>query len=211
MRILAGAAVALILSSALVLVGCGDDDDSDSAPTPTITPQMATPTPTPEEEEPGHVEAMIGSHHAGGGELHAHYEFEPPIPLPFSECLGGSGANCEGGTALYLAGNPGLDSTEEDMPEESLYTLTDGTAVRFTIVSIAPQLSMRLEGVTLDSAGDSVVLGEVPFHADAETVLALPGGEPPTTEFAVTYTLSAQGYETSAEHTLTFVAAAAEE
>jgi hypothetical protein len=100
-----------------------------------------------------------------------------------------------------------------DDAAESLYSLSDGVPVTLEITAIDADLSVRIEDVTLDSAGDSIVLGETPdFHADALTQFVAPGGPPPDHELSLSFVLktSAPQYAGSDELTLHFVAVAGE-
>jgi hypothetical protein len=160
-----------------------------------------------------HAELSIASSSEGSGQLVGHFEFdsERPIALFFSECLGGTGDDCEGGTVLYSTANPGFSPLEMDHPTESLYTLADGVPITVEVAAIDEGLSVRIEEVTLDSPGDSVVLGEAPhFHADALTQLVAPGGGLPDHELGFSFVLktSAPQYTGSDELTVRFVAVA---
>ena len=76
-----------------------------------------------------HVEVKLGSDAAGGGKLTAEFDFDRAIALFFDECLGGSGDDCEGGTLLYSAANPGFSALESDEPGVGLvgeHHLADG-------------------------------------------------------------------------------------
>jgi hypothetical protein len=63
-------------------------------------------------EEPEETEILLGSNLDGGGQIVARYDFATPIPLFFDQCLGGSGDDCSGGTAVYSATNPGFAPQE---------------------------------------------------------------------------------------------------
>lgn len=142
--------------------------------------------------------------------LYPRFETGEAIPLPLAECLGGSGDHCEGGTLLYSSVNPGLSAIDASAPEESLYTLADGTTLRLEITAIAAGLSMRLGGTVLDGAGDSVELGATPdFHADIETQLAVAGGSEVAATYGVSFKVSGTGYADSEPITVTFAPAGA--
>src|SRR5690606_14541860 len=140
----------------------------------------------------------IGSTEDGGGSLAAEFDFHSAIPVFFDTCLGGDGEECRGGVRLYSTVNPGFvaighdhgghgdghaQEEEEDghghgEEEESLFPLVDGTAISLEVIAIDEGLSMRIEGTTLNSAGQMVDLGEAPhFHSDAETFISLNEGE----------------------------------
>lgn len=156
-----------------------------------------------------HKEIVVASSEEDGGALVAHAEFDTSeaIPATFSECLGGSGDDCAGGTRLYTTVNPGISPLEASEPDESLYTLAESTPVTLRVTAIADGLTLRLGDTTLDSAGDTVELGVAPeFHADLEAQLALPGGGEPSGTYAVTFTLTttAAGYQESSPVTVSF-------
>src|SRR4029453_646920 len=129
--------------------GCmADPDDQDCAPIFSnlgLTFPAGTPTSTQkffrfaaEHDEGEDVEIVIAASADGGGMLVAHPEFdvEEAIPLSFSQCFGGSGDECEGGTRLFSAVNPGLSPIEENEPAESLFTLADATQVTLELLAI---------------------------------------------------------------------------
>ncbi len=194
---LATAVVALMIVS-----GCSDDDDSAPPAQPTATaPVVASATPTvaatevptavatatPDEHGTEHRELRIGAVEDGGGVLDAEFDYDRAIPLFFDTCLGGSGDDCLGGVRLYSAVNPGFVALGHDHGdasvsghghggehEDSLFPLTDGTAVSLEVIAIDEGLSMRIEGATLDAPGQVVDLGEAPhFHSDSESFLSL--------------------------------------
>ena len=139
--------------------------------------------------------------------LHTDDDVEDPIPAFASDCLGGTGEECTGGTRIFSTVNPGVEPLAESAPDESVYTLVDGTPVTFEVTAIDAGLTMRLGGTTLDSAGDSVLLGSSPdFHADFEAQLALPGGAVPTGTYSVTFkvTTTPATYQPSQTLTLKF-------
>lgn len=159
--------------------------------------------------EPPHVEFEVASSSDGGGALVAHPEFDvdDPVPLPFTECFDGTGDECEGGTRLFSAVNPGVNSLEESEPDESLYALADGTQVTLEITAIDSGLSLILGDQTLDAVGESVVVGTTPdFHADFTSQLTLPGGGEPSGVYSATFRLTAAGdqYTASTEATIKF-------
>lgn len=167
------------------------------------------------EHEDEHVEFVVASSSDGGGALVAHPEFnvEDPIPLPFSECFGGTGDECEGGTRLFSAVNPGVNSLEESEPDEAIFKLAEGTEIKLELTALDAGLVMRLGDVMLDSVGDSVVVGTTPeFHADFETQLTLPGGGEPSGTFSASFklTTTSSQYESSTTATVKFTPTEAE-
>lgn len=158
--------------------------------------------------EDDHKEVLIGAAAEEAGSalvLHPEFDDAAAIPVPFAECLGGSGDDCAGGTRLFSTVNPGLSPLAESRPDESLYTLADDTTVTLEVTAIAEGLVVRLGETTLDTVGDSVALGTTPdFHADLETQLVIPGGGEATGSYAVSFAVSADGYTDSTPLTLTF-------
>lgn len=160
-------------------------------------------------DDAGHVEFKIAGNAASGGTLIAHPEFDTaqPIPLFFDQCFGGTGAECEGGTRLFSAANPGIEPIDASVPEESLYTLADGTPISLEVVAIDAGLSFKLGDTTLDSAGDAVTLGTSPgFHADLEAQIVQDGGQEPHGTFSVTFklTTTSAAYQGSETFTVLF-------
>lgn len=196
-----------------------------ATPEPTVA---ATPTATHEHTGPEHLEVGIGSTEDGGGELAAEFDFDQVIPVFFDTCLGGGGDECSGGIRLFSTVNPGFSPIGHDHDEhehgaasnghaehdddnghghgEELFPLLDGTAVSLEVIAIDAGLSMRIEGTTLNSPGQAVVLGEAPhFHSDAETFISLGDGEEEG-DFHMSFRLTtdAPEYQPSHEHTLRF-------
>lgn len=145
------------------------------------------------QREPDHKEIKVASSSDGGGRLIGHPEFTitNPIPLPYDDCFGGTGDDCEGGMRLFSAVNPGIEPLDESEPEESLFTLADGVPVTLEVTAIDAGLTIRLGDIALDSPGDSVLLGETPgFHSNLETQLLIPGGGEPSGTFSVSFKLT---------------------
>lgn len=155
-----------------------------------------------------HVELRVGSSVENGGMLVAHPEFDPgePIPLPFAECLGGSGEKCDGGTRLFSAVNPGFEALEKSQPDESLYVLAEGTEITLALVGADPELSFRLNDTTLDVDHPAVLGSGTEFHADLVSQLALPGSNEPSGTFSASFklTTSAAAYAHSEPFVLHF-------
>lgn len=165
-----------------------------STPAPTAT---ATPLPTIAGQE-----NLFGSLAQGSGALTI--EPVPLIPTYFSDCLGGSGPDCAGGTLLYIGTDPGFEEADADMPGLPLYALPDGVSVSLEVISIDPDLSLAFEGGTLDAAGQSLELGTTPgIHADLQWVLVLPSGASLDAGHPVTLklTTASAGFTDSAEFT----------
>jgi hypothetical protein len=222
--------IATAVLSLLIVAGCnGDDDAAPSPPTATASPvatatstevPTAAATATPDDPGSAHRELQIGSTDDGSGALDAEFEYDRPVSLFFDTCLGGSGEECTGGVRLYSAVNPGLvalghsheDESEDDGhgdegEEPSLHPLVDGTAVSLEVIAVDEGLSLRIEGTTLDQAGQVVDLGEAPhFHSDSETFLSLNEGEDEHGDFQLSFRLTtgAPAYQPSDPLTVRF-------
>jgi len=201
--------------------GCQSDaDDLDCTPvfnnlglnfpegTVGSTPQTFIRLAT-EHSEPEHVEIVVASDADGGGALVAHPEFDTSeaLPIHFSECLGGTGEDCSGGTRVFTTANPGFNPLEEAEPEESLYPVTDGTPVSVEVTALADGLTFRLGETALDQVGATALLGNAPeFHADLEAQLLLPGGGEPSGTYSATFklTTTSSQYQSSNTVTVTF-------
>ena len=200
---------ALLILLTVVAGGCSESDldpPLQSTPTATTVP-TAVPTATATPVEGGHTEVEFGSSEEGGGALALH-EIEDSFDIPFSQCLGGSGDECTGGTLVYVGVSPGLEPVVEDDPEESIFVLDDGTPITLEVVAIDEGLSLRLEGEVVDAVGESIGLGETPdLHADIEWVLAIPPGAENQHPYALTLrlTTTAATYSASEEFSLSFI------
>jgi len=193
--------------------GCQSDaDDQDCVPlfhnlglnfpegTVGTTPQKLFSVGLPAEEE--HVEVKIASSADGSGQLIAHPEFDvtQPIPLPFAECLGGTGDECTGGTRIFSAANPGFEPIGEAEPGESLFKLADGVPVTLELTVLSDGLTFRSGDQVLDHVGATLVLGTTPdFHVDLEAQLTLPGGGEPSGTFEAGFkvTTTSSQYQSS--------------
>lgn len=211
-----GLGFATILALA-VASGCGDDDSNEGEqPTPTMAlrtstptqPASATPTGTPTPTMPAeeHSEVLIGSTEADRGQLKAEYDYEEPVHAHFAACISGTGDRCEGGIAVYSVVSPGFDSIEEDEPQDSHFTLVEGTPVMLTIISIDTGLSFKMGSLVVDTAGESLPLGAAPFHADIEAQILVEDGAVQGDGWRITFELTASGnaYERSEQYTLTY-------
>ena len=146
----------------------------------------------PRAADTGHVEILVGSSADGAGALalHAEFDTEQPIPVPFAECLGGSDDECTGGTRVFQTANPGINPAQADDPEEALFALDAGISVLLEVVEISPGLSIRIDETVVDGAGDTALLGTTPeFHADAETQIAVPAEASSSDPYRLTFRL----------------------
>lgn len=90
---------------------------------------------------------------------------------------------------------------------EELFPLEHGTVVSLEVLAIDAGLSMRIEGMMVSTAGQTVELGEAPhFHTHPETFISLEDGQEES-EFQMSFRLTtdAPEYEPSDELTLRFV------
>jgi uncharacterized repeat protein (TIGR04052 family) len=210
----------LDMNQANTTPGCqSDPDDQDCAPlfqdlgltfpggAPTTTQKffrLASDTAAG-----GHLEVGVASNAASGGTLVPHEDFDitQPFPVPFNECFGGTGVNCDGGMRNFTTVNPGFVPLADAEPEESSYPLADGTAVTLVLLSIDPGLSFTIYDMPLAKAGDSVPLGQTPtFHADVSTQIVIPGGGAPGGIFSATFqfTTASSQYQNSAPFTVKY-------
>ncbi len=212
---------AILVGLVATLVACGSDDDDGGG--------MPAPTPTPEEEGHDHRDFEIGSTEEGGGQLDAEFDYDEPISLFFNRCLGGEGEECEGGTRIYSAVNPGFvahghddghhddghdeddghDDDGHDDEGEELSELLEGTEISIEVIAIDEGLSMVVEGETLNSPGQIAGLGAAPeFHSDAQSIVGITDLDHLEDEFALTFRLitDAPEYADSEELTIYFEA-----
>jgi len=191
--------------------GCGDDGGGNSLSRPQITATptatlTAQPTPSPTPQAAHHDHILLGSHHAGGGELMAHFDFAQGFAeLTDQQCIGGQGDACAGGTIVYSGTSPAFETVGEEDAEEHLQPLLPGTRVWLEIVAIDAGVQVQFGGVVLDRAGQSVVLGEAPFHDHGTWQLVLSASVDPTHgSYVVTFRFVAEGstYEPSSPYTL---------
>jgi hypothetical protein len=168
---------------------CGDDDGQSGH--------------SHEEEE--HREIIVSSAAQGGGELQAAYDFDH-LHLSFSACLGGMAADCSDGIAVYSAATPGFETADEDGHEGEGFVLTDAVPVTLQVVAIDAGLSIRFASTVLDAAGEAVLLGSSPFHADLETQAVVENAELPKDGWHVTFRLTTTDarYAPSADFTIRF-------
>jgi len=164
-------------------IGCGGSDNPQPLSTPTATAtKTATPSPSPTPtttplESIAGQENLFGSTAQGSGALTI--DPVPQIPTYFSACLGGSDANCTGGTSIYIGSDPGFKEADESEATAQLFALPDGVTVSLQVVAIDPALSLKFDNGTLNAAGQSLELGTTPgIHADLEWQWACLSGDP---------------------------------
>lgn len=135
-----------------------------------------------------HFDIEIGSTEDGSGQLTLDYDTSEPVSLTFTQCIGGDGSTCTGGIALFSAEDPGWGSLEADAASANRFVLDEGTSVTLEVVAIDAGLSYFVNGVSLDSPGDQVTLGEAveALHTHGEWQLALPGDTVPEASYALT-------------------------
>ncbi|MGD9764500.1 MAG: MbnP family copper-binding protein [Candidatus Binatia bacterium] len=145
-----------------------------------------------EEHQSAHVEILVGSSSHGRGTLVAlpQFDIEQPIPLFFDTCFDGVGVNCDSGTRLFSAVNPGFTAIQNNEPSPPAHPLADGTAIELHLDAVSDGLSFKLGDAILAQPGDRALLGEgATFHADVETQLTLPGGGAPSGTYSATFRL----------------------
>ena len=156
----------------------------------------------------GHQEIGVAANAASGGMLAPHEDFDTsqPFPVPFNECLGGTGTDCTGGMQVFGTVNPGFVPLTDAEPEESSYPLADGTPVTLTLDAVDSGLSFTINDMQLTKAGDSVLLGQIPsFHADVATQVLLPGGTTGGTLSATFhFSTTSSAYQSSSPFTLKY-------
>jgi len=134
---------------------------------------------------------FLASTASGGGALTADYEFESVSKLSFSASLGP--------ISLYTGIFPGFEPITVDSPP--LYALASGTQVSVVITGVdAGKTAVKFGSTVLDSVGDSVVIGTMPFghtHPELQLQLQLPEGE--FGEGRISFKLTASGPTTYAE------------
>jgi hypothetical protein len=132
----------------------------------------------------------------GGGALALEYDFSVPVVLTLDVTVGD--------LARYSGIDPFFQILETDDPSESLYRIDDGTEVVFELVAIDPAIGVRINGVNLLAAGDTVVIGTMPdLHADPEWQFTLPVGEVDCRQLAFRLATTAAQYSSSETYTVT--------
>jgi len=152
---------------ALAAIGCGSSERqvAVNGPPPTATPLTSA----------AGKENLFGSTAAGSGALTIDALAE--VPTYFSACLGGSGADCTGGSLVYSGSDPGFKEDDADAPAVPRFALPDGISVSLEVIAIDPVISLQFDNGTLHTAGQVLELGTTPgIHADLEWQLLLPSG-----------------------------------
>jgi hypothetical protein len=104
---------------------------------------------------------------------------------------------CAAGLCLYSTINPAFLAPTEDDAERSLYALADGTTVRVEIIDADDALALSVDGMRLDDAGESALLGTAPgIHNHPSWQVVLPEGQ--IRELSISYKFTADGYGESA-------------
>lgn len=136
----------------------------------------------------------------GSGALAIGFDFHSRVKTAFSAEIAG--------TSIYTASEPGFDALETDEPLDSLYALDNGTQVSVEITAIdAGKTAMKLNAVTLDSVGDSVVIGtagvDLHHHPEFQLLLMLPPGEFGEGSISFKLTTTSATYSESQPYTIT--------
>ena len=139
---------------------------------------------------------LLASTADGGGALAIEYDFSVPVRLTPDVTVGD--------LARYSAIDPFFQIFEDDDPSESLYRIDDGAEVVFELVAIDPAIGVRVNGVNLLEAGNTVVIGTMPdLHADPEWQLTLPVGEVECRQLAFRLVATEAQYGPSETYTMT--------
>ena len=114
----------------------------------------------------------IWSTEPGGGALTVYWDFAHKKIQTFKSF-------CAGGQCLYSTIDNGFITTA-DVPADGYFPLVDGTSVSIQIVAIDPAASLHVNGVPLDTGGESALLGVAPtLHIHPSWQIVLPDGDPP--------------------------------
>lgn len=141
---------------------------------------------------------LLGSTADGGGALKLVYDFASAQQVSFSLQIGP--------TALHTAIVPSFDSITADDPANGLFALNAGVTVRVELTAFEPgRTSMNVNGTTLDTVGESTVIGTGPnFHQHPtwQLLLSLPAGEYGSGRLSFRLTTTAAGYAASQVYTV---------
>lgn len=140
----------------------------------------------------------VGSTADGGGALVASYDFASAQAVSFSLQIGP--------TALYSAIVPSFDAITDDDPANGLYALNANVQVKVELTAFEPgKTSMNVNGTTLDTIGESAVLGTGTAwhqHPTWQLLLTLPAGEHGSGSLSFKLTTTAAGYSASQVYTV---------
>jgi len=113
---------------------------------------------------------QIWSTEAGGGALTIEFDFAAKVQTFRAFCTGDE-SQC-----LFTALDPGFIATPEARPGSGFHPVANGTGVTLEIVTIAPSLTISVDGVRLTGSGDLASLGTFPdIHVHPSWQLLLPG------------------------------------
>lgn len=140
----------------------------------------------------------VGSTADGGGALVASYDFLSAQAVSFSLQIGP--------TALYSAIVPSFDAITDDDVASGLYALNANVQVKVELTAFEPgKTSMNVNGTTLDTTGESVVLGTGTAwhqHPTWQLLLTLPAGQHGSGSLSFRLTTTAAGYSASQVYTV---------
>lgn len=119
----------------------------------------------------GTAEMVLGSTADGGGDLALEFEFDHAVArVSYDTTIGG--------ISLYSEIIPAIEPLAAD--EASLFVLDNSTAVTLEVTAIDEgKVSMKIGATTVNSVGDTVAVGTMPFghtHPTYSLQLALPEG-----------------------------------
>lgn len=149
-----------------------------------------------------HGDIEIASTEPDGGDLAVEFDFDEVVEVPFSQCFGGTGEDCDGGVLLFSTEEPGFGLLELSEPDESLYALPDDVEIEIEVTGADPEASLFVEGETLQDSGDRASLGITPdLHAHGSWQIAIAAGEDPAEAYEIRFRLLAtDGFGDSAEY-----------
>jgi len=148
-----------------------------------------------------HGETMnIGSTEERGGALAVDFEFETGSPTVATASV------TVGGLTLHTTLFPSFAWVGPELPSAALFALSNRTPVTMEIVAIEPGVSVRVNGVTLDAAGEATLLGQsstsAEDHVHPEWQLLLPEGTTSTAAVSFRLTTTRRAYGPSTVYTL---------
>jgi hypothetical protein len=146
-------------------------------------------------QEPHEHDMLIGSSASGGGQLKIEWDWDEIFVTPIGSA---------GGITFHTATDPGFDALDHDDPGD-IYELLSGTDVSFRITSIDPGVSITIRGNTLNTIGQTALIGtkggSPSLHHHPTWALALPDGVLDDRSISFELFTSATAYSTSQQYT----------
>lgn len=148
----------------------------------------------------GHQHLAIYSTEEGGGDLAVSpvtWDFEHQKVQTFP-------AFCAQGSCIFNTDNPALLASTQDLPDDGLFPLAEGTEVSFEIIALDAAASVMFGSRTLDAPEETAVIGSMTpdFHNHPTWQLFVPEGQ--VDDYELTFLLTARegGYGDSPEYRL---------